>query len=102
MSSILWPLQTFDPSAEYTIVERKLPHWSQAGSICFITFRTRDSIPQDVLRRWHAERDEWLRKHNIDPRLDTWREQLEKLDRPLRREFSRIFSNRWHQSLDAC
>jgi hypothetical protein len=56
MTSILWPLQTFDPTAEYSIVERKLSHWSQTGCACFITWRTIDSIPKSVLRRWHADR----------------------------------------------
>ena len=37
-----FPLQAFDPQAEFTIVQRRLPHWCQAGSVCFITFRTWD------------------------------------------------------------
>ena len=41
--STLWPLQTFDPKADYSIIERKLPHWAQAGTICFLTWRTADS-----------------------------------------------------------
>ncbi len=102
MSSLLWPLQLFDPDADFTVVERKLPHWAQAGTMCFITFRAQDSIPEDVLRRWHAERDEWLRRHGIDPTAGTWREQLEQLDRSLRGEFTRTFSDHWHRHLDDC
>ena len=58
MPGHLWPLQMFDPHAEYAVVERRLPHWAQAGTMCFITWRSFDSIPSTVLRRWHAERDD--------------------------------------------
>jgi type I restriction enzyme R subunit len=98
--STLWPLQMFDPEAEFTVVERKLPHWSQAGTVCFITWRTIDSIPQNVMRRWHAERDEWLRHHGVEPKSADWREQLQRLARPIRAEFTKTFSERWHRSLD--
>ncbi|MGI9428455.1 MAG: hypothetical protein ACR2NM_07350, partial [Bythopirellula sp.] len=36
-------LQAFDPNAEVRVVERQLPHWMQAGTLCYITFRTEDS-----------------------------------------------------------
>jgi hypothetical protein len=42
-------LQLFDPSARHSVVERRLPHWLQAGAICFITWRTRDSIPKPMM-----------------------------------------------------
>jgi putative transposase len=101
MSSSLWPLRTFDPDAGVAIVERKLPHWAQAGTLYFITFRTSDSIPENLLRRWHAEREDWLRKHGIDPK-GNWRERLEQLSNDLRGEFTRTFSERWHNNLEAC
>ena len=100
--SRLWPLQVFDPNAEFAIVERRLPHWSQAGTICFITWRTDDSIPEKVLRSWHAERHEWLRTHGIEPRAVDWRDQLDRLAPRLRVEFMRTFSERWHRHLDEC
>jgi REP-associated tyrosine transposase len=102
MSSKLWPLQVFDPHAEFSIVERKLPHWSQAGTVCFITWRTLDSIPQSVLKRWHADRQDWLQRRGIDPRGADWKERFQLLDRKLRVEFGRAFSDRWHRHLDAC
>ena len=100
MPSQLWPLQVFDPAAEVAVVERKLPHWMQAGTVCFITWRTFDSLPAVVLRRWHAERDEWLRKHGIEPQANDWQDQLHRLSRPFRAEFTKTFSERWHRSLD--
>jgi putative transposase len=102
MSSVLWPLQLFDPSAGFAVVERRLPHWTQAGTVCFITFRTADSIPADVLRGWHADRDRWLRTHGIDPAFPDWRDSLRQLDRDLQCEFARTFSDRWHRELDSC
>jgi putative transposase len=102
MSSRLWPLQVFDPKAEFAIVERKLPHWAQAGTLCFITWRTADSIPRSILNRWHADREVWLRKHEIDPRNPDWKSCFFELETGLQGEFVRMFSNRWHQHLDRC
>ncbi|MEQ1903942.1 MAG: transposase [Pirellulaceae bacterium] len=101
MGSKLWPLQTFDPQADFNIVERKLPHWSQAGCLCFITWRTVDSIPQAVLNRWHADREAWLRQHGIELKQENWKSQLLQLDQRLRAEFTQTFSERWHQQLDS-
>ena len=75
MPSTLWPLQVFDPKAEFAIVERRLPHWSQAGAVSFITWRTKVSIPRPVLNRWHADRDDWLRRHGINPQAADWKQQ---------------------------
>jgi putative transposase len=98
----LWPLETFDPNSEYAVVERKLPHWSQAGTVCFITFRTEDSMPREVLERWHADRVEWLRRHGVDGSSDDWKERLKGLDGRQRAEFNRMFSRRRHDELDDC
>jgi putative transposase len=100
--SSLWPLQTFDPQTEFAVIERKLPHWSQAGTMCFISFRTFDSIPEHALRRWHVERSEWLQRYGIDSKSENWRDALMKLDRPIRGEFTRRFSREWHRNLDGC
>jgi REP element-mobilizing transposase RayT len=69
--------------------------------MCFITWRTDDSIPNSVLRHWHAEREEWLRQHGIEPGTADWKGQLLELPRTLRAEFVRTFSERWHRHLDA-
>src|SRR5688500_4908461 len=93
-------IDVFDPNCDTLVVYRQLPHWGQAGTLCFITFRTDDSIPNDVLKRWHADRRVWLRKHGITGSGD-WKAELAKLDRPLQIEFMRTFSRRWHDALDA-
>jgi REP element-mobilizing transposase RayT len=97
----LLPLQVFDSQADVLVVHRRLPHWSQAGTICFITWRTEDSMPASVLERWHAERSQWLRAHGVDPNNPAWRGQLHELGSALAGEFHRIFWNRWQDELDA-
>ncbi len=57
-----FPPQTFDPRKEYSVVERRLPHWSQAGAIAFITWRTWDSMPAKGIDTWLAGRDEILKR----------------------------------------
>jgi len=98
---VVTELHFFDPREPTAIVERKLPHWSQAGVVCFITFRTHDSIPDDVLQRWRDERSQWLVRHGIAPRSATWRQKLTQLDRSLQADFYRHFSQRWHEELDS-
>ena len=95
-------MQTFDPDQEYHVFERRLPHWSQAGTISFITWRTWDSIPKEILRVWLDERDRWLRRHGIDPSAADWSARLCQFDVGLCREFQREFSDRWNEHLDAC
>lgn len=46
----------FDKKSEFFIHDRLHPHWSQDGAIVFITFRTKDSIPADVIKRWNIEK----------------------------------------------
>jgi type I restriction enzyme R subunit len=97
----------FDRDADVEVVERRLPHWAQAGTVCFITFRTWDSIPKPVLERWLEDRRQWLERHGIQGshrvrRSANWRSQLERLDPQHQHEFHETFSNRWHAELDNC
>ena len=95
-------MQVFDPTQEFTVIERRLPHWSQAGTIAFITWRTWDSMPEKVVRQWQDERSTWLRKHGIDATQPDWENRLRKLDMKLFRELQRILSDRWNEHLDEC
>jgi putative transposase len=95
-------IRVFDREGELLITERRLPHWAQAGTITFITWRTDDSIPAPVLREWRGERCRWLRAQGLDPDRPDWRRQLANLSPALREEFHRTFSDRWHDELDAC
>jgi REP-associated tyrosine transposase len=95
-------MQTFDPTQDFAVFERRLPHWSQAGTITFITWRTWDSIPEKVLRDWQSERDAWLKRHNIDSASHDWRIKLAALDSKSVQEFKCLLSDRWNDHLDAC
>ena len=96
------PFHLFDRDADVAVVERRLPHWSQAGTIAFITWRTNDSMPATVLRQWFGDRDRWLRAHGIDPSRSNWHEMLKQLDRRLLTAFLEAFWNRWQDALDDC
>lgn len=50
----------FDPDADVDISARNLPHWFQPGVATFITLRTIDSMPADVLDLWDRQQRDWL------------------------------------------
>src|SRR5262245_30941164 len=100
-SPSLLPLHLFDREADVAVVDRRLPHWSQAGTVCFITWRTVDSMPKQVLDRWHIDRNQWLRSHGLSPNDEGWRQRLGDLPAAVAYEFFDTFWNRWHDNLDA-
>jgi putative transposase len=93
--------EIFDPKADLLVTESLRPHWSQAGAIVFVTFRTRDSIPREVVQRWDREKNEWMRcrGHTTD---EHWREMAAKLDEQERAEFSQQFQRCREEFLDTC
>jgi len=95
-----FPLRVFDPDEDVLATERRLPHWAQAHTLCFITWRTWDSIPGPILRRWLKERWQWLLAHGIDTARPKWRQKIEHLPLSLQTEFHRTFGDRWHEQLD--
>jgi REP element-mobilizing transposase RayT len=89
----------FDRKADYIVSEGNLPHWYQPGVTYFITFRTSDSIPQGLLRAWHTRRQDWLRRHRIDPANPQWKAQLQ--EHPdWEQEYHRLFSKEFMAYLD--
>ncbi len=60
--------ELFDPKADVFIHERLRPHWSQAGAVVFITLRTNDSIPREVIARWDREKQSWVERVLTDSR----------------------------------
>ncbi len=93
--------ELFDPKAETQIYEHCRPHWSQAGAVVFITFRMADSIPREVLLRWDREKQEWLRLHGYDSRIE-WQELLPQLTESDRQTFLREFNRCREDFLDTC
>ncbi len=89
----------FDPNAELFIEDRCRPHWSQAGAIVFITFRTQDSIPKEVLERWEREKQDWISRRGF---RGHWTNVVPTLDEEQRYEFNSHFSRQRHRCLDQC
>ena len=89
--------ELFDPQADYAVDKgTNLPHWYQPGVTYFVTFRTKDSIPNEVRRRWYAARSQWLQHHKIS----NYEQQFPNLPIPLRREYHERFSREYMESLD--
>jgi hypothetical protein len=57
MGEFLDPFQQIDKHGG------RLPHWQQAGTMQFVTFRLNDAMPSTKLRQWKAEREIWLAHH---------------------------------------
>ena len=93
--------ELFDPKDDVRIDRgANLPHWFQPGVSYFVTFRTADSIPADVSRRWHSQRSTWLVEHGISMSEPNWRHSISKLSESLRREFHETFSQEYLNALD--
>lgn len=91
----------FDQEGEKFVATHNLPHWSQSGVITFVTFRTIDSIPAEVLKRWEQEKQEWLRVRGISEGVH-WSRALSKLDPIVRTAFVREFDRTREDFLDTC
>ncbi|MBN2578084.1 MAG: hypothetical protein JXB10_03755 [Pirellulales bacterium] len=93
--------ELFDPKAEWFVHEHFRPHWSQAGAVVFITFRTHDSIPHEVLLQWEREKQEWLRLRGHDAGMH-WSLVVPTLTEKERADFQEEFQRRREVCLDAC
>lgn len=71
-------IRFFDPKTEWSVVERRLPHWSQAGVVTFITWRLADSLPKSVLERLDRDIETLLRGEGFDPN-DAWKQHRSRL-----------------------
>jgi type I restriction enzyme R subunit len=91
--------EIFDRDADVRITAGNLPHWYQPGVTYFVTFRTDDSFPTQVAETWYRRRDEWLRRHDIDP-LNKWQAALRRLPDEQQREFHCTFSREFMEHLD--
>ena len=98
----MFPIRFFEKHDEVLITERRLPHWAQAGTLCFMTWRTWDSMPPSVIAAWIEQRDAWLRRHGIDPGRPGWQAQIERLDASLQIKYRDLVAERWDNRLDAC
>jgi putative transposase len=93
--------ECFDPKGELCIYEHCRPHWSQAGAVVFITFRTHDSIPRAVLERWNREKQEWPVRRGRDTGAH-WSMIVPTLCAEERTEFQKTFNRTREAFLDTC
>jgi type I restriction enzyme R subunit len=93
--------ELFDPKAELLIYEHCRPHWSQSGSVVFVTFRTADSIPREVLDRWEREKQDWLRRRGNDSGAH-WSAIIPALSEQEQAAFYKEFNRCREAFLDTC
>ncbi len=91
--------QCFDAQQDRTVVWRNLPHWMQAGTMCFITWRTADSLPAEVQERITLERQRVLRDGGFDP-AGNWKGALAKLPNVARGRVQWGLFEIWDSALD--
>lgn len=92
----------FDPQSEFSVIRRKLPHWTQAGTLCFITWRTWDSFPAPVQEEWAGEVARFFNLHGVSLGDKPWWEAAKRLDAKTGGLFRKQFSKRWNRILDDC
>lgn len=93
--------QPFDPKQAVRIYFTSMPHWRQDGCTYFVTYRTADSIPKQVLDRWDVEKAEWLTNRGAsvtDPKH--WRDGFMKLNPNDRFAFVKQFNRKLDAYLD--
>lgn len=92
--------EVFDPKADLLIYKHCRPHWSQSGTVVFITFRTQDSIPREVLERWDREKQEWLRLREYGGAH--WADIVSTLTEQEQQDFQKQFQRTREEFLDTC
>jgi type I restriction enzyme R subunit len=92
-------LNFFDPKQPYSVAWKTLPHWAQSGVVCFVTWRTADSLPAAAERRITNKRVALLQQFDFDPQMD-WKEQLAALQPSERHELQWTLFGVLDQELD--
>jgi REP element-mobilizing transposase RayT len=92
--------QFFDPNQEIGIAYKSLPHWAQAGTLCFITWRTADSLPAAALESITCRRANLLKSYGLDPKGD-WKRELANLPPADRGRVKWSLFESWDRQLDA-
>ncbi|MBI3862255.1 MAG: transposase [Planctomycetia bacterium] len=92
--------ELFDRESDVRITAGNLPHWYQPGVTYFVTFRTEDSIPKDVVELWYRRRNDWLLRHRINSHDPNWKAKLRALSFAQQQEFHATFSQEYEECLD--
>ena len=97
--------EIFDKHEAFSIRHGSLPHWYQPDVTYFVTFRTDDSVPQKLIVAWHRRREEWLRRHHIEPKNADWKallHQTPELEHRFHSEFTQEFMQYLDRGYGAC
>ena len=92
----------FDPQVEIEYSERSLPHWFQPGVATFITFRTADSLPRQVIQQLDHELRDWFSLKGITAPSDVIGFDTRRLPPTTRSQFQVYRAKRWNWHLDSC
>lgn len=92
----------FDCQAETKIDIRNLPHWFQPGVATFVTFRTADSMPREVVLRWRSELRDWLTKYGFAVDDQSELPSVDSVPQNLRGEYRKQQNRLWNWKLDEC
>ncbi len=85
----------FQPVQNHSLLKRTgayLPHWTQTGATYAVTFRLADSMPNELLEQWQAERN------NIVHNAESQGRQLTEYEQ---HELARLYSNKVESYLNA-
>lgn len=91
-------LQFFNRGTEYSVSWRQLPHWAQAGTVCFVTWRTADSLPVAAIRRLFNKRQELLLQFGFQQNAD-WKTTLDSSPLSIRTNLHWAFFETWDGEL---
>lgn len=100
-----------DKQADVDIRYRHLPHWFQPGAAIFVTFRTVDSLPRDVMLRMMSQLQHWLASRGLplalaqsifEKRLPQHQQILGMLAPLDRQEWTKQSNRLIHHALDEC
>jgi REP element-mobilizing transposase RayT len=83
----------YNPEEEKRVYRIQLPHWRQAGTTYFVTWRLAESLPQEKLKRLGDEKARWLQENRVG--------DIAKADEQTRHAFQKKFTAKIHQWLDA-
>ena len=67
-----------------------------------LTFRLADSMPREVVQRWHDEIESWLKEHNLGEQSVEDVLIANDIDESLKNELRQFKNRKWHGHLDDC
>ena len=86
--------------AKRTLLLFQVSSVNDRGAIVFVTMRTLDSIPKEVIERWQSEKREWFEKRGF-PFVANWKDSLSQIPTKERQLFKRHFQRTREDYLDS-